>query len=333
MARYFHSNCVQELVLTPGTIALIYTDCGEDLRASPHGPWLGESRTRTVDDQTNLLPLNWHTEKIMSKTDTEQGAYPEDRNNGPEHGFRQNMQQLHIDLGRNLDHTTMCADPFYAVGDVFKLVSLAESKFLNMIMSKLGKDSKNIMIDTDPNGQTPEENIFAQSNLIRNRQILEDHILNLREALSFIRRQRDLGIWPALETKSDHKIIAHRSLLSLEHDFLHLLETAEGLHKRCESAMVIAMNSASIAEARRGLVQAKSLFKFTVLASFYVPLSFTGTLMGMNVKENTSGSIYGIWVFFAVTLPIFGVSALFLFVDWGQLYKNLIRMVRSFQAG
>ena len=280
-----------------------------------------------------MLPLSWHTEKIISDADTEQAVYSNDRDSGPEHGFKQNMQQLHIDLGRNLDHSTMCTDPFYAIGDVFKLVSLAESKFLNMIMSKLGRDSKNIIVDTDLNGQTPEENIFAQSNLIRNRQILEDHMLNLRGILSFIRRQREIGMWPGLETTDDHKIITNKSLFSLEQDFLHLLENAESLYKRCESAMVIAMNSASIAEARRGLVQGKSLFKFTVLASFYVPLSFTSTLMGMNVSEINPGSVYGIWLFFAVTLPIFGVSALFLFFNWGKLYTNLKRMVRSFQVG
>lgn len=58
---------------------------------------------------------------------------------------------------------------------------------------------------------------------------------------------------------------------------------------QCERAMAMAVNIASIAEARRGIQQGKDVFKVTLLAAVYVPLSFATSLFGMNFKEFGQG--------------------------------------------
>lgn len=316
-------------------IVLIFTDCGEDLAASPHGPWLGDTVTRSVDRHTLLIPLHRYLQNELHAASpwTASNNHNSPEQALPDHGFTQNAGQMHLDYGRTLDHNTMCADPLYAMSDVFMLVAIAESKFLNLITQMLDRDSENVITDdkeTDAN--TDKRSVFAQSNLVRNQKLLKSHIQDLQNIVDFIQRQRKLCTWTSVEPIESNKAISELALTDVEHDFRHLMQRAENLHTRCESAMVIAMNSASIAEARRGQVQARGLFKFTVLASLYVPLSFTSSFMGMNVSEIVKGSRFSIWLFFAVTVPIFAMSALFLFVDWRRVYFGYRRFVRVWQS-
>ena len=315
-------------------VALIFTDCGEDLAASPHGPWLGDTNTRAVDPRTSLVPLHRYVRDDAESVD-QAGGYAHERNEdfAAGYGFRQNAGQMHIDYGRTQKHHVMCTHPLYAMSDVFMLVAVSEAKFLNMLAQKLTRDSQDVITDDkEIDSLADETTVSAQENLIHSRQVLETHIIDLKEVTGFFRRQRELNLWEALESSEGGSAVYDCAVRVFECDFQHLLQRAEGLHRQCESAMVIAMNSASIAEAKRGLTQARRVFKFTVLASVYVPFSFTSSFMGMNVTEINQGSKRGIWFFFAITVPIVAISALFLFVDWRVMYAGL-KKVSQYRRG
>jgi hypothetical protein len=106
----------------------------------------------------------------------------------------------------------------------------------------LDKDSQDVITDDrEVHIAADQRNVFAQSNLVRNQKLLTSHILNLQNVLDFIRTQRKLGIWTSLESTESSKVVSDLALTGLENDFQYLLRTAENLHARCESAMVIAM--------------------------------------------------------------------------------------------
>ncbi|KAI1085123.1 hypothetical protein F5B20DRAFT_521045 [Whalleya microplaca] len=115
--------------------------------------------------------------------------------------------------------------------------------------------------------------------------------------------------WPC--STSD---IARIAALHIEQDLNYLIERALELKKRAETSITLSMNVAGISEARRGVQQNKALFRFTVLAAIYVPLSFTASIFGMNFEQFGQGGL-SIWIYFAVSCPVFALSVIFLFVS------------------
>jgi len=74
------------------------------------------------------------------------------------------------------------------------------------------------------------------------------------------------------------------------------------------------MNRASLEESRRAIEQAEKVKRLTLLAFFFVPLSFTASIFGMNFKEFGQGHL-SIYIFGIVVGPVFGLSAVVGFWD------------------
>jgi Mg2+ and Co2+ transporter CorA len=115
---------------------------------------------------------------------------------------------------------------------------------------------------------------------------------------------------------------------TLLEDYEYLLARAETLSGKCERGMNIFMNSAMIAESKRAISQAEELGKLTRLAFFYIPLSFTAAFFGMNFRELESDML-SIWVWFAVTVPLFIVTILLLFCDFSSIIGRFTRRGRT----
>lgn len=199
-------------------------------------------------------------------------------------------------------------DAFYALTELFSVFIAAEAQVLKTVESTMTRVSD--LVDSN------ESDINAP---LRNQQFLEDHILDLETALEFVKR-RGSPTWPKGSLSTNQKTKAEAAASSLERDLKCILQRAESLRLRSERTLAMAMNIANIAEARRGIVQGQNLFKFTVVASFYIPFSFVSSVFGMNFKEFGTGSLH-VWLFFAVAAPIFGISVLFLFLDWRMVQR------------
>lgn len=65
------------------------------------------------------------------------------------------------------------------------------------------------------------------------------------------------------------------------------------------SSMTILMNAAAIDESQKAISQAEGVAKLTTLAFFFVPLSFTTSVFGMNFLELSDGNHLSIWVWAA----------------------------------
>lgn len=70
-----------------------------------------------------------------------------------------------------------------------------------------------------------------------------------------------------------------------------------------------------LAEAQRSISQAEGLARLTFLAFLFVPLSFTTSFFGMNFREliGDDGPNLSVYIWFAVSVPIFAISLSFLF--------------------
>ncbi|KAF2728752.1 hypothetical protein EJ04DRAFT_388795, partial [Polyplosphaeria fusca] len=64
--------------------------------------------------------------------------------------------------------------------------------------------------------------------------------------------------------------------------------------------------TAALLETKRSVEQAESIGRLTFLAFLFLPLSFTAAIFGMNFRE--IGGELSIWVWVAVSVPVFGVT-------------------------
>jgi hypothetical protein len=210
----------------------------------------------------------------------------------------------------------MAADPFYALTELFEFAVASELDLLNVIKAKVD----GLMLTSDIRDDSPATTL-SPSYLLYSHQILEHSVLRVREILEFIKCRRNLK-WPHSQNQNQEEK-AENTAGSLQRDLEYLLGRAEMLRAQCERKMNIMMNTANIAEAKRGVEQARSVFKFTVLASFYVPLSFTTSLFGMNFVQFGTGTL-NIWVWAVVSVPVFGLSFLVLFWDPIMIWSWLV---------
>ncbi len=89
--------------------------------------------------------------------------------------------------------------------------------------------------------------------------------------------------WPKASGVAAHK--AARVWVALEADYECLRERTQMTSERYREVILILMNTMTIAESREAIVQAKKVSRLTSLAFIFVPLSFTTSFFGMNVKQ------------------------------------------------
>ena len=236
------------------------------------------------------------------------------------HGkFPQSASLLHASYGRFLDPDASIHDPFYALSEIFVFIASSESQFLNMVEQKIVSEMAR-SLETEALGLLEDEKHSSTlSNLLYNKNILDEHIRRLKENISSI-NSRGGPDWPKAtdERQKQRVTVVADSLLA---DFEYLLEKARTLSQSCDRGMDIAGNNAMVAESKRAIRQAKRVSKLTLLAFFYIPASFTTSMFGMNFKQFGQGSL-NIWVWFAVLAPTYIVSLFLLYFDVSGFFKR-----------
>ena len=290
------------------TLAIICSDCGRDLAQSPSGPWLGDRpgeaglhiKTFPVPEHRMWASYSITTNSAGNNTKTKSslGAIPQ--------SLAKLSKANESGQGINLMHE----DPLYALNRVFSFFVCSEAYFLSFMASQVERSSS-------LNKGTPDvadEEVL--SNLLHCRQLLERHEEELRHGLRTVRAR----------SSSSDAIQAASSCL--ERDLVYLTERAFTLKNRSETSISLFMNVASIGEARRSVQQNRLLFRFTVIVSIYVPLSFVASVFGMNFRQFGQGNL-SIWIYVVVSVPVFLVSALFLFVNPKVMLNALPRSMRD----
>lgn len=228
----------------------------------------------------------------------------------------QSASLLHVDYGRSLRSSIMAADPFYALNEIFSFAASSEMYFLNLIDIKLDKY-------TGPNIHEPD----SLPNLKYTKDILYRHIQKIQRILNSIHNAQHFK-WPRAGSEGGRKGRATTAAEGLEQDFSHLLNCAQTLHTRCNEAITVLMSSISISESTKAIDQGRRVAKLTFLAFIFVPLSFTTSFFGMNVKEFEANNppIY-YWV--ACSILVMIMAFLLLAYDITLPFRILYRYIRT----
>ncbi|KAL4865937.1 hypothetical protein BDV12DRAFT_199705 [Aspergillus spectabilis] len=228
------------------------------------------------------------------------------------------FQQL-LKLEQPLPSDTVATNCLYALRDVLNDSAAAVNQLLNLISSKLSSQLENLSIYSKNDSVIN----LAQINAIHSRKILEGQLQDLRGAADFIKHQRTLLTSARIsrntqssdgEEKADPLIGFIQSIESTESDFQFLIKRSETLISSTENVLSMAMSNATIAESKRGLEMSQNMFNFTLLASFYVPLSFVASFFGMNFVQFGQGEL-DLRLFFYVAVPVFFLSLTLILLD------------------
>lgn len=228
--------------------------------------------------------------------------------------FAQSSARLISEYGKTLDTKLMAIDPFYALHELFLFCAFSQAQYLNMLESKLA---------TKTASQASSEKIEDQSHLLHDQQILQVHADRLRENITIIEQRSSLNQLRLTDNSADStQQQAARLLLT---NYQHLLSRAERLSAQCQAKMALLMNQAMIAESNKAINQAQEVTNLTRLAFFFVPMSFTASFCGMNLRPFISDA-NSIWVWFALSIPLLLISFVVMRWNvvelWEQMYKK-----------
>ncbi|KAI1204159.1 uncharacterized protein F4807DRAFT_359890 [Annulohypoxylon truncatum] len=283
----------------PWTI-IVLSDCGDDLDTKHHGPWV-----RFQDSKLFPTPRSDGDELLNT------ASWKQDFGNPNDHGLieaklSQSLSEIHVGYGKKLDPEGMAHNPFYAIYEIFLQCASAECQILDMVTT---------MIEEHEIGQSSPKKDAADyeashTQLLHFQGFLEHRVESLRDILDIIRTH---GKKPWAYPNERVAETVGKATDKLIEDFEYLLRRVHNLLRRIERTISISMSLINMEQAKRSIDQNMTLFRFTVVASIYIPLSFTTSFFGMNFLEFGQGPL-SIWVFFVASVPIFILSIFGLFI-------------------
>lgn len=259
----------------------------------------------------------------------------------------QSASLLHLSHGNNLDPKTMACDAFYALSSLCSFVASSSSQYLNFLSELLAQDQSTSSL-YEP---WLEKSDALLERLKHIEACLLCHSAKLSSIILWVRTRGGSHCNHALTSTNSNSThpqtreasIAEAAAQSLLADFEYLAARAEQLLKQCADQTGLLMNRAALGTARQGIEQGEAIRRLTLLAFHFLPLGITTSFFGMNFRELTgsggSGSgcgkedgvdeVLGIWIWFAISVPIFGASVLYCF--WATVKKWVVsRMYRCY---
>ena len=121
-------------------------------------------------------------------------------------------------------------------------------------------------------------------------------------------RRPDVAQWPAAPPTHAKAPAATAARETTLEDFEYLLELCRSLSRRCLEGVSLITNDAVLEETRKAMRQGEQTNTLTFLAFFYLPLTLTTGLFGMNFQEFGQGSL-SVWIGALVGLGLLVVQA------------------------
>lgn len=218
---------------------------------------------------------------------------------------------LPFELETFLDEQSGKTNAMYALSNIFRHAAFAEAQVLNVLEHQV-ENELGIM-------QPENMRSYTLDNLQYFNSILNCHVRHIRDTL------RSLTLKEKRFATAGDPSVTTDMTESLIGDFQELLNRALDLCGRCKDGMGIMQSRAIVMESRKAIDQAESLKKLTMMASFFVPLSFSTSVFGMNFKEFGQGQL-SVRLFAAVAVPVALLS--FCFYMW-DIWANICAFFRT----
>ena len=320
-------------------------DQGRPLEKSPPGPW-----TSHIESKATPLPVIQHHPKMAFRTttnrlDPDANASAEVQQSTAILPLQYDSLIALLDLARRAPQ-----DPLSMCIPLFAHAAFSEVQFLNLMESRV-----QIQIDTITQGILADALGTLQyfSNILnRHAQQLKDSTRALRklaerscQGLNGARAENptpktavppSLGMdtrWQSPETETVRNFISSSSdgaftTKGLLEDYEQLHGRCVDLSKLCTQGITLAMNKATIEESRKAIEQSGRVRKLTLLATLFIPLSFTASLLGMNIDLLGQNAVK-FWWFFVLCIPITLFAYTFYLWDiqllrrfWARIWKG-----------
>lgn len=309
--------CSEINIFTPGVRSdcysvFVWVDGSKDLSETPRGPWANPrscflgGRTPL---RTRMQPIILYKPMLALKSHRMSNNH---LNPKPIIDPRQSACVLDLNYGRSLRPELMACDRLYALREVFEIVAQAELQFLGLCEARLREFQ-------DPSYSHHPD---CLPNLMNPKQLLYRHLHQNQDASASLdnmchpqwHKASDDRLGPKIENVAQALIQGYAQILGMNED----------LYRHCTEAIGVLMNEIVISESKEARMQATRIGKLPFLAFIFVPLSFTTSFFGMNVREFQSGKgLLSIWMWFVLSMPLLALAVFFFLGDvapiWGSL--------------
>jgi hypothetical protein len=274
--------------------ALVWLDVGNSLTYSS-GPWNDPPTSTSAQGiarcQSDCLPITQHRHKLaLEQLEPIIQHQPADIRNG----MFQSASLLPLNYGKFLHKEAKNSDAMYALSDIFTFVANSENQFLCMMDANIDEEMEFTV-------QQKEDTV---ANLRYNKLLLDDHAYQISDTLRVL-ETRGTTNWPRSDA---HALVVEEKMKSLIIDFSYLLERAKVLAHRCAEGIDVLASNAQLEEARKAIQEAEQTRRLTLLAFFYLPLTFTTSIFGMNIRELGQGGTR-IWLAIVVGVVVLLLSS------------------------
>ncbi|GKU13459.1 unnamed protein product [Fusarium langsethiae] len=303
-----------------GWAVIAWMDQGRPLEKSPPGPW-----TCHLESKATPLPILQHHHKMAFRTTTNRldpaaNASAEVQQSTAILPLQYDSLIALVDLARRAPH-----DPLSMCIPLFAHAAFSEVQFLNLMESRI-----QIQINSIAEGLPADAlGTFQYFSNILNRhcQQLKDSIRALYK-LAERSGQGSNGVkaespMPKSAASPGLGMSTHRQISEtwtvknigssssdgafttkgLLEDYEQLYIRCLDLSKMCTRGITLAMNKATIEESHKAIEQSGRLKKLTLLATLFIPLSFSSSLFGMNINLLGQSTVR-FWWFFVLCVPI-----------------------------
>jgi hypothetical protein len=200
--------------------------------------------------------------------------------------WQQSADALITNYGSGLDQRLMKEDAKYALSELVAFCHSSEVQFLNAVEA---------CIDEAIQGSRGKEEQSLES-LAYSKKLLDEHIAHVHTTIQFIDGTGNPK-WPTAKDEAD-AIVVDKVLASLSSDYTDTLQRAKYIATRALEGTDMLINGSMLKESKKGIAQAESTKRLSLLAAFFLPLNLVTSFFGMNFRQFGQGPLH-IWIAFA----------------------------------
>jgi Mg2+ and Co2+ transporter CorA len=259
---------------------MAWFDTGRHLDDTDNGPWR-ESQSHQRDSTDRFVPTVQHISYFGQASNNYRPVKDLSSSSSPSSSLLgvldyqqqscQSAQWLPSQYGSTLDRNVMALDGFYAFSELFAFAASSENQFINFMRTQV-----NEAVSAFKGQET-----FCLDALRYSNTLLDEHVEDLEGVIAFLEHQQE----SSLPKSKDPEGLAQRSRDILLNDFQSLLRQTKSIAARSIEGMSIISKYTSLDESEKAMNLQQDLGRVTVLAFFFVPLSFVTSIFGMNFVQ------------------------------------------------
>ncbi|KAJ2986984.1 hypothetical protein NUW58_g4759 [Xylaria curta] len=316
-------------------VGLLWMDSGRSIESSPSGPWTTDFELNSYRTKETVLPIIQHYQKMTSKrigdmeAENGSGGITPSLYGQPPTRAPQSSSVFPIEYSSLLSAVGLTrrasSDILHALIPTFAHAAFSEVAFLNLLDGLIEELIGPLPVDefrSDCFERLQEYEVCLERHAsqlrhsLRAIRVLRESVIITRPSPSTTQSQGDVD--PKIRVRRN-EARAHResppsfeshlpeastyTVAGIVEDYEDLLDRCMRLRTRAAACMSTEMNRAMILESRKAIEQSDRLKKLTLLATYFIPLTFTASVFGMNFELFGQGHL-PLWWYLVIAVPL-----------------------------